>query len=123
VGDAALALCNRQIDVFCLPTANMTAASFPSIVQATNRARIPVFVFLSGLLEQGATAVVARDYYDMGHAAGNLAARVIRGEKPGAIPFHPLTDSRLLLNRDAAKQCGVTFPDDLVKKAIRVIGN
>ncbi len=123
VPDTALALCGKQIDVFSLPTANMTAAAFPSIVQATNRARIPAFVFLSGLLEQGATAVVARDYYDMGHAAGNLAARVMRGEKPGAIPFHQMTDSRLLLNRDAAKQCRVSFPDDLVQKAARVIGN
>src|SRR5262249_25418449 len=61
VADTALALCGKNIDVFCLPTANMTAASFPSIVQATNRARVPTFVFLSGLLEQGATAVVARD--------------------------------------------------------------
>ncbi len=123
VGDTALALCDKQIEVFCLPTANMTAAAFPSIVQATNRARIPVFVFLSGLLEQGATAVVARDYYDMGHAAGGLAVRVMRGEKPGSIPFHRMTESRLLLNRGAAKQCGVSLPEDVVKEAVRVIGN
>jgi len=123
VADTALALCGKQIDVFCLPTANMTAASFPSIVQATNRARIPAFTFLSGLVDQGATAVVARDYYDMGHDAGELAVRVMRGEKPGAIPFRPSTTSRLLFNRDAAKLCGVKLPEDVLRKAARVVGN
>ncbi len=123
VADTALALCGKQIDVFCLPTANMTAASFPSIAQATNRARIPAFAFLSGLADQGATAVVARDYYDMGHDAGKLAVRVMRGEKPAVIPFQRVTTSRLLLNRDAAKLCGVKLPDDVVEKADRVIGN
>lgn len=122
VADTALALCGKQIDLFCLPTANITASSFPSISQVTKRAKIPVFGFLSGILDQGAMAVVARDYYDMGHDAGELAARVMRGEKPAAIPLKRATKSRLLLNRDAAKHCGVTFPDDVVKQAEKVIG-
>jgi len=122
VADTALALCAEQIDLVCLPTANMTAASFPSIVQATKRAKLPVFAFLSGLLDQGATAIVARDYYDMGHDAGRLAARVMRGEKPGSIQLKRATESRLLLNRDAAKHCGVHLPEDVIKRAEKVTG-
>lgn len=122
VSDTAAALCGKQIDLFCLPTANITAASFPSIVQTTRRAKIPVFAFLSGVLEQGAMAVIARDYYDMGHDAGKLAVRVMRGEKPAAIPLQRATKSRLLLNRAAAKQCGVELPADIVRKAEKVIG-
>jgi hypothetical protein len=34
-----------------------------------------------------------------------------------------MTESRLLLNRGAAKQCGVSFTEDVVKEAARVIGN
>jgi ABC-type uncharacterized transport system substrate-binding protein len=123
VADTALALCGEQIDLFCLPTANMTAASFPSIVQATKRAKLPVFAFLSGLLDQGATAVVARDYYDMGHDAGQLAVRVMRGERPGTIGLKRATASRLLLNRDAARHCGVHLPEDLIQRAEKVIGH
>lgn len=123
VADTALALCGEQIDLFCLPTANMTAASFPSIVQATKRAKLPVFAFLSGLVDQGAMAIVARDYYDMGHDAGELAVRVMQGEKPGEIGLKRATQSRLLLNRDAAKHCGVHLPEDVVKRAVKVIGH
>src|SRR5262249_43921019 len=62
----------------------------------------------------------ARDYYDMGHAAGELAARVIRGEKPADIPFHPMTTSRLYLNRESAKQCGIELTDELLREAHQV---
>src|SRR5579872_4459366 len=57
VADTALALCEKQIDAFCLPTANITAASFPIISQVTKRARVPAFGFLTSLADQGATGV------------------------------------------------------------------
>ena len=60
-------------------TANLTASTFPSVAQAAQRARLPVFAFLSGLSDQGAAVCLSRDYYDMGHDAGLLAARVMRG--------------------------------------------
>lgn len=121
VPDAALVLCEKNPDLICLPTANMTAAAFPSIVQATDRAAIPVFAFLGGLAAQGAVASLARDYYDMGHDAGGLAARVIRGENPADIPLKPATTTRLYLNQGVAGRLKISFPDSLVKTAFKVI--
>lgn len=120
IPDAAVALCGMNLDLVCLTTSNLTASSFPSIVQATSRARLPVFAFLSGLAKEGAMAVVARDYYDMGHDAGKLAARVIRGEKPGQIPLQPATRSRRLFNLDVARRCGVQLPEALLKTGEQV---
>ena len=60
--------------------------------------------------------VAARDYYDMGHDAGELAVRVMRGEKPAAIPLKQATTSRLLLeSRRSTVICGVKFPDDVLE--------
>lgn len=123
IPDAAVALCGKNLDLVCLPTSNLTASSFPSIVQATRRAKVPVFGFLSSLADQGAMAVIARDYYDMGHDAGELAVRVMRGEKPGQIPLRAATKSSRLFNLDAAKRCGITLPDALLKSAAKVIEN
>jgi ABC-type uncharacterized transport system substrate-binding protein len=123
VADTALALCGKEVDAICLPSANITAASFPSIAQAARRARLPVFAFLGGLAEQGAVVALARDYYDMGHDGGKVAVRVMRGEDASKIPFQPAVRTRLLLNREAARQCGIEFPDDLVKSADRIFGN
>lgn len=122
VADAAIALCSQPIDLVCLPTANLTAATFPSVVQATNRAKLPVFGFLGSLSDQGAAVCVARDYYDMGHDAGGLAARVLRGEKPASIPLKPMTSSKLILNLEAARKCRLEFSEELRKSAGRIIG-
>lgn len=122
VADAALALCGKSIDLICLPTANLTASTFPSISQAAQRSKVPIFAFLGGLADQGASLCVARDYYDMGLDAGKLAARVMRGESPAGIPLQPATQSKLTLNPDAARHCGLLFSDELRKSAARIVG-
>jgi putative ABC transport system substrate-binding protein len=120
VSDATAAVCGKQIDLLCLPTANMTAAAFPAIIQTARRTKTPVFTFLGGLAAQGAVAALARDYYDMGHAAGELAARVIHGERPANVPFHPMTTTKLYINRESAKQCGIELSEDLLREAHQV---
>lgn len=122
VPDAALALCSQRPDLLCLPAANLTASSFPSIVQATRRAGVPLFAFMGGLGVQGASVVLARDYYDMGHDGGLLAAEVIRGRDPGKLPFRPTLNSRLIINLNAARECGLIIPSDVLKSAYKVIG-
>jgi putative ABC transport system substrate-binding protein len=81
-----------------------------------------VFGFLSSDAENGAVAVVARDYYDGGRQAGRLAARVMRGESPASIPFEPLTETRILVNPKAARAAGLTLPASLLERAAEVIG-
>lgn len=122
VPDASQSLCGQDIDVICLTNSNLAGTSFPSVIQAARRAKKPVFAFLGSMSAQGAVAVLTRDYFDMGRDSGELAARVIRGASPSTVPFHPSTQNRLLLNRDAARECGLTLPDALLKSADKVIG-
>ncbi|MDZ4684700.1 MAG: ABC transporter substrate-binding protein, partial [Planctomycetaceae bacterium] len=109
--DATQSLCGQDIDALCLTNSNLAGACFPSVVQATRRAKVPVFGFLGSLSKQGAVVVLTRDYFDMGRESGQLAARVMRGEAASSIPFHPSTQNRLLINKDAARECGLTLPD------------
>jgi putative ABC transport system substrate-binding protein len=74
------------------------------------------------LSKQGAVLALARDYHDMGRDAGELAARVIRGESPANIPLKQSTRSKLVINLDAAKSLGLTIPSDLIKAADDVVG-
>jgi ABC-type uncharacterized transport system substrate-binding protein len=119
--DVTQSLCGQPIDLICLPNSNLAASSFPTIAQVAKRAKIPIFGFLGSIAPQGAVLVLTRDYVDMGYDSGQIAARVMRGEKPGEIPLHQCRKTRLLINRSAAKSAGILIPESLLKRADLVI--
>lgn len=121
VSDAARALCSRDIDAVCQVGGNLTATGFATIAQSAQRARLPVFAFLSAQAEDGACVVIARDYIEAGRDTGHLAVRVMRGEAPAAIPFAPIRTNKLIVNLAAAKACGLTIPAAVLRRADKVI--
>lgn len=121
VPDAADSLCGQGIDLVCLSNSNLAGSSFPSIAKAAQRAKVPVFGFLGAIAPQGAAVVLSRDYYDMALDAGQMAARVIRGESPTKIPLHQARKNRLLVNPAAAEACGLRLPESFIQTADEVV--
>lgn len=121
VSDAALALLAQSIDAVCQVPSNVTITGFASLALPAQRARIPVFGFLSADAENGAIAVVARDYYVSCKEAGMLAARILRGADPATMPFYEVGSEEVLINPKAARATGVTLPADLVSRATRIV--
>jgi len=119
--DAALALCNMKIDAVCQVAGNLTATGFTSIARAARGARLPAFGFMSSQAEQGAVAVVARDYYDGGKEAAQLAVRIMHGESPASIPLQPLSKNKTIVNLAAARGAGLAILETLLRKADKVI--
>jgi ABC-type uncharacterized transport system substrate-binding protein len=117
VSDAALALVGRRVDALCQIAGNLTAASFGGIAQAARRARVPVFAFQQAQVREGAAVVLARDYFDAGRDAAALAARVIRGENPAAMPFQPFSKTKLIVNAEVAGALGLRVPEPLLARA------
>jgi ABC-type uncharacterized transport system substrate-binding protein len=122
VSDAALALTSRHLDAICQIPGNLTASAFPSVAQAAQRARLPVFAFQTSQVKAGASLVVGRDYRDSGRQAAALAARVMRGEKPATLPFQAVTRTRLIVNLEAARRAGLNIPASIVAHAAEVVG-
>ena len=122
VADAAMSLCSRRIDALCQVAGNLLGSAFTSISQAARRAKLPVFAFLSTQAQQGAVVVVAGDYYDGGREAGQLAARVMRGEDPASLPFQPLRTTKIIVNLKAARDNGLTIPPTLIRRADEILG-
>ncbi len=50
-----------------------------------------------------------------------LAARIVRGADPAAIPFTNMKQARLVVNLRQAKELGVRVPQAIVLKADEVI--
>lgn len=115
IADAALALCSRNIDAVCQISDNLTGASFASIVQAANRARLPLMGFASGQAESGAFMTISRDFYDGGVESAAMAARILRGESPAVIPFQMVTKIKYDFNHASASSLGITIPKDLLQ--------
>jgi ABC-type uncharacterized transport system substrate-binding protein len=122
VGDAALALAAQHVDAICQLPGNLTAQAFPSMVQAAQRARLPMFVFQTSQIKAGAIGGLTRDYHENGRASGHIAARVMRGEQPATIPFEGVSKTKLILNDAAARSLGLTIPPAVLKRADQVIG-
>lgn len=119
--DAALALCSMKIDAVCQVAGNLTVTGFTSIARAARGAKLPAFGFMSSQAEQGAVVVVARDYFDGGKEAAQLAVRVMRGESPASIPLQPLSKNKTIVNLAAARAAGLAIPESVLKKADKVI--
>jgi putative ABC transport system substrate-binding protein len=117
VADAALALCARRPDAVVQISDNLTGITFTGIAQAAQRAHLPIFSFNSAQAKQGASVVLARDFYDGGREAALIAARVMRGESATSIPFAPTKKTRLLINAKMARTAGLTIPPAVLKRA------
>jgi ABC-type uncharacterized transport system substrate-binding protein len=46
----------------------------------------------------------------------------MRGERPGAIPFQPVTRTRVIVNLDTARDVGLVIPRAIIEHAAEVIG-
>ncbi len=120
--DAALALTSRHVDAICQIPGNLTAVSFGGIIQAGNKANIPVFAFTTPAAKSGAAISIARDYTEAGRMTARLMARVMRGENPRSIPFETVTAQKVIVNLDAARACHFQIPAKLIQSADEVIG-
>jgi putative ABC transport system substrate-binding protein len=71
--------------------------------------------------ELGATASLGMDLRQMFGEIGRRLAAVLRGEKPGDIPFFLPTTFELVLNRQSAARIGIEFSSALLARADEVI--
>ena len=103
-------------------TFDLTALSaFDVIVKVCKEKKIPLFVGDVDKVPMGAIAAYGSNYFEVGYLAGKKAVRILKGERPGEIPWGPVEKLSLVMNEKAAKAQGVVIPSELLKKADRVI--
>jgi putative ABC transport system substrate-binding protein len=100
---------------------HVALSSFEAIVKVCNQKKIPLFGGDLNSVTKGAMAAYGWDYFQIGHSAGKKAVRILKGEKPGDIPWEPGEKLLLMINEKAARAQGAIIPPELLKKADRVI--
>ena len=120
VGTATQLLCGKvdALELF----GNVAHAGFPSLIKVAQECRIPVFSPSPFEVMQGATLSFFPDFQEGGVEAGKMIARVLRGERPAAIPFYRLEKTRVIVNPGEAGKMGVVIPPEVIRKADSVVG-
>jgi putative ABC transport system substrate-binding protein len=114
-----------RVDGIYISNDNTVVSALAAVTTVAAKHKIPVMSADPSSAET--TPVLAAwgfDYYKMGKATGRLVNRILKGEKPEAIPtvfMNDASDVDLLINLDVASELGVTFPEDVIAKANTII--
>jgi putative ABC transport system substrate-binding protein len=118
---AAQILVSKKIDALFPISDNTINSSFSTLGRVAEENGIPLFGSFLLATRAGACAGLGVEFSEMGYQAGQMAARVRKGEDPARIPFVSLTDFKLHLNMLAAKRQGVKFPPEVLKRADEIL--
>jgi len=110
-----------KVQAMNITSDNTAVSAFEAIVKVCNEKKIPLFAGDVDSVPRGAIAAYGLDYFLIGESAGKKAVRVLKGEKPGDIPWGPAEKFSLVVSEKAAKAQGIVIPPDLLKKANKVI--
>jgi len=97
------------------------ASAFGVVVKVCNEKKVPLFTGDIYSVPRGAIAAYGLDYFLVGYSAGKKAVQILRGEKPGNIPWGPAEECLLVINERAARAQGVIIPPDILKKGDKII--
>jgi putative ABC transport system substrate-binding protein len=106
-----------KIDAFFITVDNLVVASFDALLNEAKKAGIPVFASDIDTVKRGAIATYGIDYYKFGYQSGEMAARILQGEKISSIPVEVSKEADLYINAKAAETFNIAIPESLQKQA------
>lgn len=110
------------IDLIVIPTNTLVYDNLLSVLQITNRRRIPVVSMSKQGVENGALAALYADTYDLGRQAAELAVSILRGEVDAQqAGFQYARHPDIVINLTSAKALQYHFPADVLGKAAIII--
>ena len=91
------------------------------IVDAAARHHLPAIYFAREWVDIGGLLSYGYDTVAIMRRIADMADQILKGAKPGDIPFYQPTKLELVLNRTTAKSLGLEFPPTLLAAADEVI--
>ncbi|MDT3378857.1 ABC transporter substrate-binding protein [Labrys neptuniae] len=116
VGSAAQNLVGKA-DAIYIPNDNLVVSALESVLQVGFDSRLPVFASDPDSVGRGAVAALGLDQFEIGRQAGHVAARILKGEKPGDIPVENSKGVSLVVNSKAAEKMGAPLPQAVLARA------
>jgi ABC-type uncharacterized transport system substrate-binding protein len=123
VGEATSSLLARGVEAIFIGGDNTVEMAMSTIVKVASEGRIPVIGCAPGHVDVGALVGLGADYVEVGRAEGDLAADLLSGRDPAAVPVVNLTPNKLALNLSVLSRLQMKWeiPPDLLASAAIVI--
>ena len=107
----------KQVDCISNLTDNTVVSALSAVLEKANANNIPVFGSEEEQVKNGCIASAGLDYVALGVQAGNMAAKVLKGEDISKMPFETIKESKVTINMNVADQLGIKIPSDVSVKA------
>lgn len=92
-----------------------------AVMQYLERSRIPAVFPDDGMVDAGGLLSLGSRWEDQARRAVDLAARILRGERPATIPVDQLAAPYMAVNLATARAMGLEIPKSIRIRADRVI--
>ncbi len=96
-------------------------SSLEAIVKICNEKKVPLFTSDLESVSKGALAAYGPNFLKIGYSAGRRAARILKGEDPGHIPWGYIEHLNLVVNEKAARAQGMILSPELLKRSDSII--
>ena len=115
----ALQLLMEEVDAVwtVADTHVLTAETVPALILAAMRRRVPLIGLSPAHVRAGALAALSCDYADIGVQTAELAARILDGAKPSALPIMAPRHAAITINAKTAAHLGLNLAPDLALEA------
>ena len=108
-------LLSKNIDAFFANPDNVVFASFETIIQACNNAKIPVFTSEAGLVARGAVAAYGAEMYAWGYQSGEQAAQFLKNKSTNGLQWQMVKTRTKVYNSKVATQYGIVVGEGFEK--------
>lgn len=107
----------KDADCISNLTDNTVVAALSVVLEKAALSGKPVFGSEEEQVSNGCLASAGLDYFKLGEQAGDMAARVLNGEKISDIPYETMKESCITINKRLADEMNITIPDDILSTA------
>lgn len=95
-----------QVDAIYLPTDNTVASTASTIGEILMEAKVPAMGSDAAVIDAG-LFTYGVDYHAIGVQAGELAVKILKGEKPADLPVEKPQTAAIEVNEEMAKALGI----------------
>lgn len=108
-GDAEQVMYNiiGAFDAVYMPSDSVVYNCIETMGEFTDKGRVPVIVGDEGMLEKYGLATVAVSYKALGRQSGEMAAKILKGTAPSALPVEKNKKYKVIVDESRKKALGI----------------